>query len=127
MKNNKGFTLVELLAVIVILAILALIVVPIVFNLIETAKKGSFKQTLFNIEKAAESYRVEQALDEPVNGCKYFSFSEPTKEGLDGEKLYVSLEKLQLSGKLPTIGEVEVCNDKITVKASDGEYYGTID
>ena len=39
MKKNKGFTLVELLAVIVILAIIALIATPIILNVISDAKK----------------------------------------------------------------------------------------
>jgi len=41
--NKKGFTLVELLAVIVILAIIALIAVPITLNVLEDSKKSSIK------------------------------------------------------------------------------------
>ena len=36
---NKGFTLIELLAVIIILAIIALIATPIIFNVIDDAKR----------------------------------------------------------------------------------------
>ena len=39
--NKKGFTLVELLAVIVILAIIALIATPLILNVIDNAKKGA--------------------------------------------------------------------------------------
>lgn len=43
MKNSKkGFTLVELLAVIVVLAIIMIIAVPSVLNSMATAKKNSF-------------------------------------------------------------------------------------
>ena len=42
MKNKKGFTLVELLAVIVILAIIIILVVPNVFTAMEKAKKNAF-------------------------------------------------------------------------------------
>ena len=38
-EKNKGFTLVELLAVIVILALIALIATPIILNVINDAKK----------------------------------------------------------------------------------------
>ena len=41
MKSRKGFTLVELLAVIVILAIIALIATPIILGVIDTARRGS--------------------------------------------------------------------------------------
>jgi len=40
--KNKGFTLVELLAVIVILAVLALIAMPNVLSMMEKSKKSSF-------------------------------------------------------------------------------------
>ena len=42
MKNNKGFTLVELLAVIAILAILVIIALPNVLKMFNDAKKNSF-------------------------------------------------------------------------------------
>ena len=39
--QNKAFTLIELLAVIIILAIIALIAVPVVLNVIDDAKKSA--------------------------------------------------------------------------------------
>ena len=43
--NKKGFTLVELLAIIVILAIIAVITVPIVLNVIENSRKGAARSS----------------------------------------------------------------------------------
>lgn len=43
MKRNKGFTLIELLAVIVILAILVLIALPKVLQMVENARRDTFK------------------------------------------------------------------------------------
>ena len=40
MKNKKGFTLVELLAVIVILAIIMIIAIPAVLQTMESARIG---------------------------------------------------------------------------------------
>ena len=43
--KKKGFTLVELLSVIVILAIIALIAVPRILNVVEKAKIGAAKSS----------------------------------------------------------------------------------
>lgn len=52
---NKGFTLVELLAVIVILAIIALIATPIVINVISEAQDGADARSVEGYVKAYES------------------------------------------------------------------------
>ena len=52
MKKNKGFTLVELLAVIVILAIIMIIAIPAVLNTMQTAQRktfGEFIQKVYNV------------------------------------------------------------------------------
>ena len=46
-EKNKGFTLVELLAVIVILALIALIATPIILNVINDAKKQAAKDSAY--------------------------------------------------------------------------------
>ena len=56
--KNKGFTLVELLAVIVILAVISLIATPMVLKVIENAKKGSYIESARGILDAAEKYTV---------------------------------------------------------------------
>ena len=44
--KKKGFTLVELLAVITLIGILGLITVPIINNTIKSSRKKAFKETL---------------------------------------------------------------------------------
>ena len=63
MKNKKGFTLVELLAVIVILAVIILIAVNAVLPQMNRARKNSFADEAMNYLKAAETKYVEGALD----------------------------------------------------------------
>lgn len=53
--NKKGFTLVELLAVIVILAIIALIATPIVINVVNESRE---KANLRSIESYAKAYET---------------------------------------------------------------------
>ena len=54
MKKKNAFTLIELLAVIVVLAIIALIVTPIVTKTIKNAKKGSAEIATQNYIRAVE-------------------------------------------------------------------------
>ena len=54
MKKKKGFTLVELLAVIVILAVILVIAVPQIMSVIESARKGSIESTAKLIAESAE-------------------------------------------------------------------------
>lgn len=55
--NKKGFTIVELVIVIAVIAILAAVMIPTFSNVIETAEKAAFQQ------KAAEAYKNAYALD----------------------------------------------------------------
>jgi len=62
MKNKKGFTLVELLAVIVILAIILVIAVPKVMSIIEDAKMGTLESTAKMIASQAEKQKVQNTV-----------------------------------------------------------------
>ena len=55
-ETTFGFTLVELLAVIIILGIIALITFPIVDKSIENSKQAALEQTIDSILDAAHNY-----------------------------------------------------------------------
>jgi type II secretion system protein G len=57
-RNRKGFTLVEILIVVVILGILAAIVIPQFTNASEDAKDSAAKSQLQTIRNQIELYRV---------------------------------------------------------------------
>ena len=59
MKKKKGFTLVELLAVIVILAVILIIAVPRISEVINNSKKASFEATAKTIASQAEKKYME--------------------------------------------------------------------
>jgi type IV pilus assembly protein PilA len=62
LKNAKGLTLVELLAVIVILGIIAAIAVPSIGGIIENSREKADTQTVSLIESAAILYAMEEEL-----------------------------------------------------------------
>ncbi len=75
--KNKAFTLIELLAVIVILSIIALISMPIVLNIIEAARKSAFIDTAYGlIETAKLAYVEEFANDKLVTKIYEYPFEE---------------------------------------------------
>lgn len=64
---KKGFTLVELLAVIVILGIIAIIAVPVIVNLISDSKNKLHDEQVYQIENAAKKYAVENIILDDEN------------------------------------------------------------
>ena len=61
-KTKNGFTLVELLAVIVILAIILVIAVPKVINVIDDAKKATLESTAKMIAGQAEKQKIQNKI-----------------------------------------------------------------
>ena len=71
-KNKNAFTLIELLAVIVILAVILVIAMPRILDVIETSKKDSFKNAAQLIADSAEKKKASDKLldkDEEIT-CK---------------------------------------------------------
>lgn len=56
--NKKGFTLVELLTVIILLSLIALVTTPVVIGVINSSKKNLYEQQVRIVEKAAESWGI---------------------------------------------------------------------
>ena len=63
MKKKKGFTLIELIAVLVILAILALIVTPLVMNIIRKARISADKRSVDAYGRSVELAIANYLLD----------------------------------------------------------------
>ena len=104
MKNNKGFTLVELLAIIVILALIILVAAPSMTKQIK--KKEDAEQTVLNekIYNASRMYAAKYYASEIVNkGSFDFTLQDLEEDGL-----------LDLKGK---------CIDTVTNKLYSGAIY----
>ena len=58
-RNQKGFTLIELMIVVVIIGILAAIAIPNFIAMQNRAKEGSTKANMHTLQLAAEDYGVQ--------------------------------------------------------------------
>jgi prepilin-type N-terminal cleavage/methylation domain-containing protein len=75
--NKKGFTLVELLAVIVILGILATLLVPSIFKMVRNAKENSYNVLIESFEENAKLYvsRHRDEIENYLDQYNYYSFT----------------------------------------------------
>ena len=60
-RNSKGFTLIELMIVVVIIGILAAIAIPNFIAMQSRAKEGSTKANMHTLQLAAEDYGVKNS------------------------------------------------------------------
>ena len=126
--KRKGFTLIELLAVIVILSVLALITTPIIMDVIDTARKNSFKVTCMEIYNSYDTYIAFNDLSGKNNSNIIFDFSSKRQNTEIIEDIkYEPVSKLYLKGELPKNGIYQIQNDKRTLKADNGRYTCVID
>ena len=100
MKEKKGFTLVELLAVIVILALIALIATPIILNVINDAKKQAAKDSAYGYMDAVEKYIVSSELEDESIQDGIYSVEDLNK-------------KISVKGSTPDNGNIEIKNSSV--------------
>ena len=109
-KNNKGFTLIELLAVIVILAILMLVASTNIFNILDNARRGSFRTEFLTLLESAETTAsmdlMNGTLSQTNNTKCYVIDQSPLKENFSNNGGYTGsvLVTLETDGSLTTKG-----------------------
>lgn len=95
-RNQKGMTMIELLAVIVILGILSAVAVPLMGNLIQEAKDRAFVSNAYSMKEAASlNIRAQlKAMEESGSPVKIYyhqlvnqGFLEPFRDPDTGEMM----------------------------------------
>ena len=122
MKKRNAFTLIELLAVIVILAVILVISIPRILDVIETSKKDSFKNAAQLIADSAEKKYVENKLNNIDEEITCENVSKLSKEDYESCKITFDNEgnaKVTIEGK-GKFKDLAICNGtKTSVELSD--------
>jgi len=140
--KKKGFTLVELLAVIIILAVIAIIAIPIVLNVVESSRKSAFESSVYGV---IETIGLEVA-DKMIKGESLISeYNFPTEElEFQGEQPTGGIAKTDRKGKVSiavhngkwcaikgydegTLTVIEYEERTCILKEAEVYYYGYID
>ncbi len=109
--NKRGFTLVELLAVVVVLAVVAVISIPIVLNIIENARRGALENSARGLMEAANNYYAIHSKD--IEGYVDFSI-------VNGKQ--TSSEKLSYKGSIDN-GYLRLVDAKVMALCIDDNKY----
>ena len=119
---RRGFTLMELLAVIVVLSVTALIATPIIYSILEDADRKSFELSCEEVYKSYDQYQiVEESGKEDF--CNIFDFAndiEDTK--IEDNIRYEPINKLNIKGEIPTKGIYKICNNERRLVIDNGKY-----
>ena len=111
MNKKKGFTLVEVLAVVIVLGVISVIIYPVLNGILEDNRKKAFEQSLNGIARSAEMYKA-------ANNNKFEVME------YDDENLELSYENNWVSGTI-SVEEIDGV-DKIYLSGFyDGEFCGT--
>lgn len=129
--RKYGFTLVELLAVVVIISVISLISIPIITNVIEKAKKGAAessaisyidvveKQVMINKVDSSKNSINDGVYDVPMTGIIVKGES-PSSGWLVIEKGQVTNYSLVIGNYVITKGETTTTGNTSTTKPEDG-------
>lgn len=111
MKSNKGFTLIELMAVIILLAVIGLIVFPTAIESINESKEKLYKEQVKRILDATDSW----------------ASSNDNKLPVGDDSIYITIDTLQKAGLLKKEDVKNPLNSKVNMDGKvviyfDNEY-----
>lgn len=116
MKNNKGFTLVETIAVIIILGIVLSIAVPSITNVVKSTNKNRMISDAETFISEVKEYVESDTIGNTPSNNKY------TLEDIKGK---TKLSKSPYGVEYKEDSYVQIVNNVYTVCLTDGEYSAT--
>ena len=126
-KNNKGFTLIEIIAVIVILGILSIMVVPRIYDLFDDSRKNIYIEDAIRLISEAQFTMNSKSMkiDKPENGeCIVFSMKYLSTNGFQNPPnggLYLSESSFVL---VKNVNGSYVYSTMLVEKTKDDIYMG---
>ena len=112
-KKKKGFTLLELLAVIIILAIIALIATPIIMRVISRVKESANERSIFNYVRTVEETLVAARTKGKSVANGTYEVDDNGNICLDGD-VCEDLLIVEMSGNKPSGGKITIRDLKVT-------------
>ncbi len=123
MRKN-GFTLIEMLAIIVLLAIIAVVATPVVLNIVANSQRSGFASSVNGIKDAIETDYSERDFDtnnsyKYENGKLYF---------VNGKTNQVEGDPIPMSGGISDGNGTGIIDDKgnVKVRIYNSRYCGTM-
>lgn len=115
--KKEGFTLIEMLSVIVVIGIIGLLVTPVVISYIEKSNKEVLKTSAYGLIGAADNEYKRILMKGFVDNYIIYVYNEGEKTStLNGSKL-------EYKGQRPKSGNVVINRDgEIALSISDGKY-----
>ncbi len=110
---KKGFTLVELLAVILIIGIIATITTPIILNVIGSAKAKGFEDSALSLLRASKNYYSDQTVSDIIKLPLEIKFSDGSQTNTylnsQTKQMETSSDRLlEYSGTNPDSGIIKI-------------------
>ena len=122
--DNKGFTLVEVLAVVVIIAVIGMIAIPGVMSSINTGKDASYKIMVNNIVTASKSLYEEIEYNNSIL-YKYDDNGKTSDEvSILDDSIIVNLQTLVSNGFLSGSNKENDTNNKVLINPKTKEDIG---
>ena len=96
---KRAFTLIEMLAILIVLSILSIILIPVVKNTIKGAKNNTYKAQAKAIESAAESYFIDSNYTVSDDEKKVIYLTDILKSGyIDSKDIVNHINKKKMTG-----------------------------